>query len=120
MAKIIPITNGRCSAPAQSSPAAPVTHRQAGTPFDRTIPREHFDAILPPKDYPEGVRFVHPAPPELVRQIECDDAELNRLTFGERLVAFMRRWQFRIFLVCYAIAVASGCYFAFQLGRGVL
>lgn len=40
--------------------------------------------------------------------------------FDTPLVAFFRRWQFRIFIGCYVIAVATGMYFAFQLGRGAL
>lgn len=34
------------------------------------------------------------------------------------LVAFFRRWQFRFFLGCYVIAVATAMYFAFRLGAG--
>lgn len=35
------------------------------------------------------------------------------------LVAFFRRWQFRIGIACYAIAVVTACVFAFQMGRGL-
>lgn len=41
-------------------------------------------------------------------------------SFGEKLVEFMRRWQFRIGIACYIVAVAVGCYFAFQVGRGLV
>jgi hypothetical protein len=58
-----------------------------------------------PLDYPTPFRFVPsaPIPP----------------TFGERVVAFFRRQQFRIGMACFAVAVGTVCYFIFQTARGL-
>ena len=66
------------------------------------LAREH--GVEAPRDYAPPFTFV---------------ASRNQPTFGEKLVDFARRWQFRFAVASYVIAVAAGCYFAFQVGRGV-
>lgn len=61
----------------------------------------------------DGSPLAHPEP------IRFIPSRNQPPTFGERLVEFMRRWQFRIGIGCYCVAVAVGCYFAFQVGRGL-
>lgn len=78
------------------------THRTVMVPVKTLddLAREH--RVEPPRDYAEP--FV---------------PSRNQPTFGEKLVDFARRWQFRFAVASYVIAVAAGCYFAFQVGRGV-
>jgi hypothetical protein len=74
----------------------------------------HTNNIIPlhrgiadqPRDYAEPFRFI--------------PSRNQPLSFGEKLVAWARRNQFRFAIVSYIVAVTVGCYFAFQLGRGAL
>lgn len=74
--------------------------------------------VLPfgqPKDYAGQARFAD----DNRRPFQFIPSRPRPLTFGEKLVDFMRRWQFRAGIVCLAIAVLAGCYFAIQIGRGL-
>jgi hypothetical protein len=46
--------------------------------------------------------------------------EPRRLTLGERLVRWFRFQAFAIGVALYGLAVSVACYFAFELGRGLL
>ena len=61
-------------------------------------------------------------PDEIARRFEGQSylAHSRIVTEDHPLVAFFRRWQFCIFVGCYVVAVATACYFAFQIGLGAL
>jgi hypothetical protein len=58
-----------------------------------------------------GSRLGHPATIAI--------APAYRPPFGERLVAFARRNQERFAVASLILATLLGCYFAFQMGRGL-
>lgn len=64
------------------------------------------------------LRIVPPPADHVAVRFIPSRAASHAPPFGERLVRFFRRWQFHIFIACYAVAVVTACYFAFRLGLG--
>jgi hypothetical protein len=65
-----------------------------------------------------GSRLGHPAT-IAIASARITPASACRPPFGERLVAFARRNQERFAVASLILATLLGCYFAFQMGRGL-